>query len=957
MYTRNRSLARHRDDVAGKLDNLSRRLDRQDYSNTETNLWNDLKTLFDLVDRGGRRYGVPEYNGGLFDLEADEFLSTKSLTDSYVARIIDQLGRAPQPDHPERGLFRVDYRDLAIQQLGSVYEGLLELTPRYASEVMRVVRKTRGGGRTERVIPARDLLPQGFEHTDIAYGPGEVYLATDKGERRSSGSYYTPDHIVDHIVERAVGGLCRELDRAIQNQIEACRGELADAPASEHNRLEGRLRELEGSFDERVLSLKILDPAMGSGHFLIRACQRLAEEIATSPFTRDPVSDEMGTDETTITYWKRRVAETCVYGVDANPFAVELAKLALWLETAAPDTPLTFLNHHFRHGDSIIGARVKALSSLPGESGVLRGEFSQELDRALPTLMQPLIAIRAMPSDTAAQVRQKEQLFRRRFLPALSRFTTIADLWCAVATSNEISVDRDQYADALRALGVPRQFAAITESEWFERALRELSERHISPFHWDLSFPEVFHRQDGATAGFDAIVGNPPYDVLSELEVGHNISHLKRFIDVDVTLHPSKVGKNNLYKLFICRAVELLKESGQLGFIVPMPLLGDEQARGVRQMLLSSGDFTEIHAFPQKDDRTRRVFPDAKLSTAVFIYQRLDVARRGVGRFTSQVHPAQFVEPGSPALTLDRRSLSLYDPVNLTIVSCSQDDWDLATRILSRPGIGRLGQYSVSFQGEVNETNEKNHAHILHSTADIGRQLVLRGANVCMYILRDASQGEDVFIDGSKFLENKSPDSKPFHSRLARVGFQRSSPQNNYRRLIAALVPPNEFCFDTISYIPASSSRLSSDLLLGLLNSKLLDWYFRLGSTNSKVNEYQFNHLPCPVFRQERHPGDGDIEGRVVHAVDHDLEAVPEIIAPLCANGPFSPVVRESIELLVRRIREAEGQRGIITRTERARLSEVAQPYQNALDQIVFALAGLDMREFRGIEERLKHML
>jgi hypothetical protein len=136
VYTKNRSLARFRSEVATKLDLVSRGLDRIGYTRTSTALWGELKSLFDLVDSGNRRYQVPAYNGGLFNPEEHPFLETKVIPDFYVALIIDQLSRAPQRDRPDLGLFRLDYRDLAIQQLGSVYEGLLELRPRYAREDM-----------------------------------------------------------------------------------------------------------------------------------------------------------------------------------------------------------------------------------------------------------------------------------------------------------------------------------------------------------------------------------------------------------------------------------------------------------------------------------------------------------------------------------------------------------------------------------------------------------------------------------------------------------------------------------------------------------------------------------------------------------------------------------------------------------------------------------------------------
>jgi restriction-modification enzyme MmeI-like protein len=365
-YTNNRSLARHRDDVAARLDQVERGLRATDYSQSATDLWEGLQDHFDLIDRGHGRYGVQAYNGGLFDLEADSFLSEKTLPDWYLARVLDQLGRASQPGRPELGLFRVDYRDLAIQQLGSVYEGLLELRPRYALAEMRVIRARGAGSREELVVPAADPIPQGHEATAITYPADSIYLATDKGERRRSGSYYTPDHIVDHIVQNAIGARCSEINRELQAEILAKERALEAAADEEKARLTKELEGLQGSFDDRILELKILDPAMGSGHFLIRACQYLAEEIATNPYTSDHSADELRGEESTITYWKRRVAESCLHGVDLNPMAVELAKLALWLETVAADAPLTFLDHHFRWGDSIIGARIPRWIPCPG---------------------------------------------------------------------------------------------------------------------------------------------------------------------------------------------------------------------------------------------------------------------------------------------------------------------------------------------------------------------------------------------------------------------------------------------------------------------------------------------------------------------------------------------------------------------------------------------------------------
>ena len=430
----------------------------------------DLQDLFDLIDRGHKRYSVHAYNGGLFDLEAHSFLATKKLPDWYLARVLDQLGRARQPDRTDLGLFRVDYRDLAIQQLGSVYEGLLELHPRFAPCDMSVVRARRTASKPDLIQPADDPVPKGYESTSILYEAGTIYLATDKGERRRTGSYYTPDHIVDHIVQKTLGAQCKAIFDRLQDEITSLEERLQIETTKERPRLEEELQKLRAAFDDRVLALRILDPAMGSGHFLIRTCQYLAEEIATNPYTSDPDAEDLDGDESTITFWKRRVAENCLHGVDVNPMAVELAKLALWLETVAADSPLTFLDHHLQCGDSLLGATLGQLSSLPGDEGLLEGQFAREVESALPTLLGPLTDIGTIPSDTAEHVKEKERIYNRRFRPALRRFSALANLWTAEAMHGGL-IASDQYTKALEALGTEHSFSNILKSHWAQTAL------------------------------------------------------------------------------------------------------------------------------------------------------------------------------------------------------------------------------------------------------------------------------------------------------------------------------------------------------------------------------------------------------------------------------------------------------------------------------------------------------
>jgi hypothetical protein len=508
------------------------------------------------------------------------------------------------------------------------------------------------------------------------------------------------------------------------------------------------------------------------------------------------------------------------------------------------------------------------------------------------------------------------------------------------------------YGALVELLTRPNLFKNALTTPRYAHALKIASEE-VVPFHWELEFAEVFRspQRSREDAGFEVIIGNPPYDVLSEKETGKDLSGLKQFLRKAPIYKPSFVGKNNLYKLFICRSLSLLADGGRLGFITPMPLLGDEQAVGIRKSVFSHGTFSAVEAFPQKDNPVKRVFKEAKLSTAITIVRRTRDAAERQRPFVSRVHPAKEILKESPSLSLTANDVSLYDPSNLTIVSCSQQDWNLAVRVMQSGRFQRLNAVCTSYQGEVNETTDKR--FISRSSAD--GQLVLRGSNVTMYALREASQGEDLYLDAERFLRGKDSDSKAHQSRGERIGFQRSSPQNTFRRIVSCPIPAGEFCFDTVSYIPYTECRIPPPLLLALLNSKLLDWYFRLGSTNSKVNEYQFDNLPCPIFAATSELPQheqilSDVRGgRLDRALDG--------LAPALQSFPFSRGVSDTIVLATGRIIELERERGEIRRRERSALAEEAQPYQTFIDRILFAMAGISETEAVALDNRLGTMM
>ena len=226
---------------------------------------------------------------------------------------------------------------------------------------------------------------------------------------------------------------------------------------------------------------------MGSGHFLVRACQYLAEEIATNPCSSDP--NDIG-EQPVLTYWKRKIAEHCLFGVDLNPLAVELAKLSLWLETVSTDKPLAFLDHHLRSGNSLVGANLGVLGHLHGTPSLLSAVLAEEFGNRRDQLIGLRDQIENLESSTMTAVRGKVRLVRRH-RSMLEPFLLLADTWCSDFFSCEKDTpSAEQYNQLIRELHHPRRFKEIILNELHELVTSVRND--VSPFHWDLEFPDVF---------------------------------------------------------------------------------------------------------------------------------------------------------------------------------------------------------------------------------------------------------------------------------------------------------------------------------------------------------------------------------------------------------------------------------------------------------------------------------
>lgn len=629
-----------------------------------------LQLLFDLLWDGpaehAERLGFDPVGGELFDPTHTGLLDRCAIDDPYWRAALLSLA-VGAPDTARRKLGRrSSFAELGVDQLGSIYEGLLVLEPYLAPGERALVRID---GERRVVEPE-----QADGHELIrALSDGDFALESASGRRKGSGSFYTPAEITDYLTRAALDPLVEQILAATDDPREA---------------------------ERRILDLKVCDPAMGSGAFAVQATRVLATAVARARARHRGGRATAGM----IHHAKREVVRRCIYGVDLNPLAVALAKVSLWLETLEPGRPLSFLDAHLRCGDSLVGVsfdaadgtlRTDELARWPanavnGLKKYLRAEAGEAGELVLERLKSrkgPRKAIQAkLPGIDLAAVEQALHDIATQRTELLepdnggetlqltfeaaeafeqlesdetslrNRLRRAADFWCAQwfwrgehAVGDETGpVVPPGIGDFEQILGAI--LAGDDLPPGLDRIRREAEhtahERRF--FHWALEFPEVMV-EDG---GFDAIIGNPPWNTLSP-DVKEFFStfdpdtfrkgvpkraqdarkdELRGFADIDAAwrtearfLHQLsyyakpeaerfdwyapdgqlRKGDSNVFRLFVERGYKLLRPGGRLAQVLPDSFYVSSPATGLRQRLLTEGRLERCYVFENR----RAIFP------------------------------------------------------------------------------------------------------------------------------------------------------------------------------------------------------------------------------------------------------------------------------------------------------------------------------------------------------------
>ena len=418
---------------------------------------NRLSRLFEGIEEGYELHEteIPAYNGGLFDEEGSEenqFLAENKLYGTYLQEILELLATSYDEEKDKRII--LDYKDLNVRHLGSVYEGLLEHKFKAAGQ-RKILKNEEWQDFSETSKDWEEF------NEDKRIKEDELYLTNKSGERKATGSYYTPEYIVEYMVENTVGPKVEE--------------KISEAKEKEEDIL------------PQILELDICDPAMGSGHFLTEATEYIANEVVQHADLKKQDIDE---NEDELNWAKRQVVQNCIYGVDINPLAVELGKLSLWIETMAEGKPLNFLDHHLKHGNSLIGSDFDNIFTHPTENQkrLDSKDFNFSPEEARENFQRQYLEIEQMPENTVEEIHEKEQAYKK-FISnntLYQQFQQLANIHTRQFFEPE--ANSSDYENFLINIGNPGN--PFEETEWFKNAQSDAETRNY--FHWQLEFPQVF---------------------------------------------------------------------------------------------------------------------------------------------------------------------------------------------------------------------------------------------------------------------------------------------------------------------------------------------------------------------------------------------------------------------------------------------------------------------------------
>lgn len=802
-----------------------------------SDLWEATKIVFLGLARGEPRLGLPALSG-LFSLKRCPDIDKAKLENRSLLMGVFRLSWLREPS----GLSRVNWRDMGPEELGSVYESLLELVPQITQDGRSF--KFASGGET-------------------------------KGNaRKTSGSYYTPDSLVQVLLDSA-------LEPVIADTIKAN----PDKPV------------------EALLNLSIVDPACGSGHFLLGAARRLAVHVARLQANGTPSAAEYR-------HALRQVISKCLYGVDINPMAVELCQVSLWLEAMEVGPPMTFLDSHIQCGNSLLGTTPELMAkgipdvawepiegddkkiasalkkrnkkSTEGQLGFVLSTPSDET-KSIAREMDDLEA--ASDTDIDSRELKESNWDNLKVSQKYQRLKFIADAWCAAFVWPK---QPGLLADAAPVNEVWQRFKnGAKASPLTEKITNELVRQYLF-FHWHLAFPKVF-----AKGGFDTVLGNPPWDSLlfreEEFFAGPRpdiaqastaalrkqmiaklstedpnlfrryqqelraVEGANAFVRSGVRYPLCGVGRVNLFALFAEAARTLVSKIGRVGQILPSGIVTDDSTKLFFQAIINSDQLISFVDFENREGifpSVHRSFkfgilvfsgsPQHKTAEFIFFATRVEHLKEAERRFSLSKDDIALLNPLTRNCPIfrSRHEADIGRTAYLHLPILAHSSWDLrTTRILNsaddsggfveHDGVGLIPLY------------EAKYFHLFDHrwlTIDNGKERVLS----------DEERNPDTKVTPRFWFSEREASAriKEIWSRPWVLAWRRIARSTDERTFIAAVIPSVAVPHTArVMLLPELNISLAP-VLLANVNSLVFDWFARRKVGGTDVSDFIVSQLP-----------------------------------------------------------------------------------------------------------------
>jgi hypothetical protein len=847
--------------------------------------WIEAEQLFDAVYQGNKEWGVPVYDGTIFSSDKSISLAGYELKKIKIKNKFFEkaLKALLTTETSENTLGPVDFRSLSVREFGTIYEGLLESELSLAQQ--NLTRDKNGN-----YLPAKD-------GKEIYIKKGEVYLHDRSGARKSSGSYYTPDFAVEHLLETA-------LEPALSDHIE--RLATLDVVAAAEN----------------FFDFRIADISMGSGHFLVAAIDRIEKrfsevlesrrlpgvikelnELRISAVTQlKEYSEHISIEDSQLL--RRLIARRCIYGVDLNPLAVQLSRLSIWIHSFVPGLPLSLLDHNLVHGNSLVGIgsldEITAKFNEASDNFALSQMFAIDSEALLNNAAEPLRKLAKLTDGTVKDIERG-----RKLISEATETTRDIEALCNLIIAQPISNDE--------------KLKAFPFEEWEDRRGNiqnshelNVAKRLLEPFkviHFPLVFPEVFLR---ARKGFDVILGNPPWEEIkpeerdfwtgyfpglrgipqreqelrtAELRLERpDLAKLfeiqkKQVETLSVLLgagnYPGiEVGDADLYKAFAWRFWHTLSPfGGYVGVLLPRSAMSAKGSEEFRKALFKEAGHLQITSLLNNREWIfKNVHPQYTICLISLYKGSCDDGQLLLnGPFKS----LNDFSRGAKAYAAFKPSevISWNSSASIPLLP-STESAEVFRKLRESPWLDckdNTEEWRVRPDTELHATAQKPLMDLVSEICPDGFWPVYKGESFDLWnpdtgtyyawaspeIVLPWIQDKRIRSNSSsrdsvhkEFSATYVKDLKTLPPLSPRIAFRLITNRTNTRTTIASLVPPNVFLANSAQYLlfPRGDEK-DKAYLLGVLSSIPLDWYARR-FVEINFNFYLFNPLPVP--RPER---------------------------------------------------------------------------------------------------------